>query len=568
MRTLPVKHDREAFRSTGVVVLLLASVLLVLILAWQAVDAARSHRAATAAVLRDFAALAGGEFIRRVPASVGYDAYFPLITALRQTTPAQAGVLMDRDRLSAAVDASLTLRERRVPGVDGKYLARNLVLRLIRFEPETGRLDSDVPLPVPLAEKLKQALTTASAAGSEGGRAYQMIHLVVEGEAHSFVMAPLGAGKDAPPVLVGFEPALDKLGAWFRRIFDRAPLLPPSLGRGKVGNEHISLSLLDAAGREMFRTGDFSTSGFTAEVPFGDAYDGTFEGMKVRVSLDEAAAPNLVIGGLPSSRLPLLLCVLFLTIGFVVAGIRQLRRERALAALRTDFVSRVSHELRTPLTQIRLFTETLLLDRVRSEEERRRSLQIIDREARRLGHLVENILQFSRGERGGVRLEPRLHDLQALIQDALESFQPLARRTHAVLESDIPGSLTAYVDEGAVRQILLNLLDNAAKYGPDGQHIRVGALSQNGHCRLWVEDQGPGIPAHERERVWESFRRLRQVEGAAVAGTGIGLSVVRELVILQGGACWVEDAAQGGARFVVEFLARPPASPGAQGDAR
>src|SRR5215831_16063909 len=95
---------------------------------------------------------------------------------------------------------------------------------------------------------------------------------------------------------------------------------------------------------------------------------------------------------LPRARLPLLLLLLLLNAGFVAAGIRQLRRERAVAALRSEFVSRVSHELRTPLTQIRMFAETLLLDRVRSQEERVRSVAIIDREARRLSNLVENVL--------------------------------------------------------------------------------------------------------------------------------------------------------------------------------
>ena len=559
MKTFPLKRDREAFRSTGVMVLLLLSVALVLVLAWQAVDAARSHRAASAAVLRDFAGLAGEEFVRRAPVVVGFDAYFPLVTSLRQVTPPGPGALPGRDRLGASLAASPALRDRRVEGLDAHWLTTKLVLRLIRFDPAPERLESDVPLPVPLAKEVEKSLAAAAGHLTEGGKAYQVIHRVVQGEAHTFVMARLGEGKDLAGALVGFEVSLDSLSPCFRRILKVAPLLPASLGHGAVGNEHLSFMVLDAAGKERFRSGSFR-SRFRAEVPFGDVYQGIFEGMKVRVWLDEAAAPGLVIGGLPRSRLPLLVGVLLLTIGFVAAGIRQLRRERALAALRADFVSRVSHELRTPLTQIRMFTETLLLDRVRSEEERRRSLEIIDREARRLGHLVENILQFSRGERGDLRLDLRAQEIGALVQEALESFEPLARRSRVTLESEVPPRLTAYGDENAVRQILLNLLDNAVKYGPEGQRVRVGAAGDNGACRLWVEDQGPGIPVHERERVWEPFRRLRPVEDAAIAGTGIGLSVVRELAILQGGACWVEAAPEGGARFVVELPSGPPAS--------
>src|SRR5206468_1637555 len=122
-------------------------------------------------------------------------------------------------------------------------------------------------------------------------------------------------------------------------------------------------------------------------------------------SKDQAGALR-TLGGLPQSRLPLLLGALGLTAGLIVTALVQLRREYELARLRTDFVSGVSHELRTPLAQIRMFSETLLLGRVRSEEEGRRSLEIIDQEARRLTHLVENLLHFSRSERQVTRLSP------------------------------------------------------------------------------------------------------------------------------------------------------------------
>src|SRR5205823_8566778 len=108
----------------------------------------------------------------------------------------------------------------------------------------------------------------------------------------------------------------------------------------------------------------------------------------------------------PRSRLPLLAGLTVLTAALVLIAIVQLRREHELSRLRADFVSGVSHELRTPLAQIRMFSETLLLGRVRSDDERVRSLEIIDQEARRLTHLVENLLHFSRSERRLTRLAP------------------------------------------------------------------------------------------------------------------------------------------------------------------
>jgi signal transduction histidine kinase len=111
------------------------------------------------------------------------------------------------------------------------------------------------------------------------------------------------------------------------------------------------------------------------------------------------------------------------------------------------------------------------------------------------------------------------------------------------------------VDPDALRQILLNLLDNAAKYGPDGQTVVVGTSRDGAHVRIWVEDEGPGIPEAERARVWEPYIRLERGEEHATGGSGIGLAVVKELVELHGGRAWAEDASHGGARLVVELPA-------------
>src|SRR2546427_9563153 len=151
-----------------------------------------------------------------------------------------------------------------------------------------------------------------------------------------------------------------------------------------------------------------------------------FGGTRVYVALRPDMAPKLIIGGMPRSPLPQLLILLALTAGLIVVALLQLAREYELARLRADFVSGVSHELRTPLAQIRMFSETLLLGRVRSDDERVRSLEIIDQEARRLTHLVENLLHFSRSERRLTRLAPAPAPLARLVSEAAEAFAPLA----------------------------------------------------------------------------------------------------------------------------------------------
>ncbi len=261
--------------------------------------------------------------------------------------------------------------------------------------------------------------------------------------------------------------------------------------------------------------------------------------------------------------MPLLLSLLLLTAALIVIAMIQLRRESELSALRTQFVSGVSHELRTPLAQIRMFAETLVLGRVRTDDERRRSLEIIDQEARRLTHLVENLLHFSRSERQSVRVAPVPTLLGPVVRGMVESFTPIAETRHVRLLTSLPDGVVASVDESALRQMLLNFLDNAVKYGPEGQTVTVGLDPvRNDRTRLWVQDQGPGIPPGDRERIWEQFWRLERDRGSAIAGTGIGLSVVRELATLHRGRVWVESAPGGGARFVLELPAAPaPAAP-------
>jgi signal transduction histidine kinase len=247
---------------------------------------------------------------------------------------------------------------------------------------------------------------------------------------------------------------------------------------------------------------------------------------------------------------PIYVALLAITVVLLVTAILQIGRERALARMRSDFVAGVSHELRTPLTQIRMFVETLRLDRIRSDEERRRSLAIIDQEARRLAQLVENILQFSRGERGVLRIAARPADVGEIVADAIEGFASPAK-----IETSIETGTVATVDEDGIRQIVLNLLDNAVKYGPEGQTIRVDVKRINENVQIVVEDEGPGIPPHQGKRIWRRYVRLGRERTRAIAGAGIGLAVVRELVALHGGRAWCEAGAGGGARFVVQLPA-------------
>jgi signal transduction histidine kinase len=355
----------------------------------------------------------------------------------------------------------------------------------------------------------------------------------------------------APESMYGFVVPEEVLTERLTEILDREPILPGARLGSADQEDLLAVEIRDGAGRRMAASPNYAHSAFTAWESLGDA----FGALTVTVAMPDDAAETLVIGGLPASRLPAILALLLLTTGVVIAAIRLLRREAELGALRADFVSSISHELRTPIAQIRMFGETLLLDRVRSDEERQRSLEILVKESRRLAHQVDNVLLFSRAEQQTVRLDPKPTDLRALLQEIVEGFRPLAETRGMRLRNDFDSDVVASVDAMALEQTVINLLDNAVKYGPDGQTIRLGVRSTRaGHAQIVVEDEGPGIPPEDRDTIWDPYARLERDRESAIAGTGIGLAVVREMVRRMDGTVRVENGTGGGARFVIEFV--------------
>jgi signal transduction histidine kinase len=264
-------------------------------------------------------------------------------------------------------------------------------------------------------------------------------------------------------------------------------------------------------------------------------------------------AEALLIGGTPSSRIPLLLGLVVLATGLTVVAAVLLRREVRFASERAEFVASVSHELRTPLTQVRLVIDTLRLGREGGAAERQESLRVADREVLRLQQLVEGVLRFTRGPR--LDESPRVAtDLAEEVASVVTEFGPLAEPRGVTITVIAPEPVTASVQPAAFRQLLLNLLDNAVKYGPERGVVTVEVLHRpEGGARVAVSDAGPGVPPADRERIWRPFERGEGARRHAAGGSGIGLTLVRQIAEEHGGRAWVESSANGGARFVVDI---------------
>jgi signal transduction histidine kinase len=327
-------------------------------------------------------------------------------------------------------------------------------------------------------------------------------------------------------------------------VLDENGLLPATFTEGRRNREVLAVSVRDSAGHSLFD----SDSSIT-DMSLGRHIDlpARAGALQIDAIIRPQLAGTLLIGGLPRSRLPFLLGLLALAAALSIVAVAQIRREGEIARLRADFVSNVSHELRTPLAQIRLYLETLQLGRTSTDEQRRWALGHVERETTRLAHLVENVLRFSTlGHDAGSAVPV---DPVSEVRTIVDEFAPLAasRRAHVVV--DASETTLVRVRPEALRHIVINLLDNAVKYGPANQTVLVSVARQNGSVAISVEDEGPGVAANDRESIWRPFSR-----GAAAAeksGSGIGLTIVRDVALASGGAAWVEDGPRGGARFVV-----------------
>jgi signal transduction histidine kinase len=518
-------------RTTFVAVLLVATLALTGALAYEAVHAARSHRAAAENVLRDYSSFATWELTRLARQQL-LEAMNHGLSTVRIAH--RQGDLRKAVGESPGCPSGCGGHERIVS-------AFHTPLPEVRFTFAGASVDDAVKMA--LLEAIERGRRTP-----DDFTCPTLQLISVNGTEAAVVWAPSFERSSRPTALTGFVTDASFAKTVFEKLVQHNPLLPPSLvPAGSNPNSALVVRVTSPGGRQLFASpGESSSYETTATLP------PAFGQLQLAIALRPSAAGELVIGGLPRERLPLVIGLLALTVGFIVVAVVQLRREAEISRIRADFVSGVSHELRTPLAQIRMFTETLLLGRIRNEGEARRSLEIIAREAQRLAQLVENVLLFSRSERRRPEIVRENVRLAPLLRDIVEGFTPLAAGRQTTVVTDLDEGLSARVDSGAVRQVMLNLLDNAVKYGPTGQTVLVSLRFERGEARLWVDDEGPGVSATDGERIWQPFKRLA-VAGTASGGAGIGLAIVKQLIELHGGHASVERAPSGGARFVVTF---------------
>lgn len=226
------------------------------------------------------------------------------------------------------------------------------------------------------------------------------------------------------------------------------------------------------------------------------------------------------------------------------------------ARQKTSFVSNVSHELKTPLTSIMMYAELLKEGRVESPAKRDHYLNVIVDESRRLTRLVNNVLDFSRLEQGRKTYHHCRLDLGLYLTDTIDLHR--VRLQEASMEIDLqaePGRFFADIDRDALDQVMMNLIDNAIKYAADGKYIGIHLSTDRGRHIIRVADRGPGIPAAFQQRLFQKFQRADDSLTTSKPGSGLGLSIARQLVRDHGGDILFEPAKGRGSCFCVSLPA-------------
>jgi len=246
--------------------------------------------------------------------------------------------------------------------------------------------------------------------------------------------------------------------------------------------------------------------------------------------------------------------IVFLVVGLGLLSLwRNVREQLRLAQQKDDFISAVSHELRTPLTSIRMYSEMLEKNWVKSDEQRNRYYGNMRQESERLSRLIENVLDFSRIQRGRKRYDFQEGDINQCVDKGIDTMQPFAEQSGFVIQKDLAELESMVFDHDAVMQIVINLLDNAIKYGGEGvdNRIVVRTRRDGSFVLIEVEDHGKGVPQRHRHKVFEEFYRCQPEDRRETTGTGLGLALVKRFALAHDGFVQIHTAEPQGAFFRV-----------------
>jgi two-component system, OmpR family, phosphate regulon sensor histidine kinase PhoR len=237
----------------------------------------------------------------------------------------------------------------------------------------------------------------------------------------------------------------------------------------------------------------------------------------------------------------------------VILVFKNLKKEVDLAQNKADFVSNVSHEIRTPLALISMFAETLEMNRVPTEEKKQEYYRIISKETQRLTGIVNKILNFSQAEAKKKIIHLERIDINSELKDILTTYEFHLRNKGFEYTLATSGAIWVKADKEALMEAVVNLIDNAVKYSEDKKHIAISTGLENGFGFISFKDQGVGISKADQKHIFDKFYRVHKGNLARSRGTGLGLSLVKQLMEEQHGRITVDSEPGKGSTFTIFF---------------
>ncbi len=313
---------------------------------------------------------------------------------------------------------------------------------------------------------------------------------------------------------------------------------------------NVIVSVFDRDEKLVFANQQYEGKAYEVGARFQFVYSDWYLGLRMRNMTEEEWSRRYFLTNLAFSALTALVLI-----GGIVLALRTASRAMKLSQMKADFVSNVSHELRTPLASIRVFGEFLKMGRVTEQNKVSEYGEYIETESRRLTQLINNILDFSKIESGQKTYKFEQTDIEQVVIDTLRTFEVVLEQNGFSVNLEKPQqSLPAVViDQEAIAQAFINLLDNAVKYSGEASEISVALGQQNGFVTIAVRDRGIGIASEEREKVFEKFYRVGNVLIHDVKGSGLGLSIVKHIVEAHEGKVTVESELGKGSTFVIHL---------------
>lgn len=281
---------------------------------------------------------------------------------------------------------------------------------------------------------------------------------------------------------------------------------------------------------------------------------GSADDMRLAIS----GAENLSIKEFTSKSVRLYYILIFTIILMIALGVifilQDISREQELARMKADFISNITHEIKTPITTIRNLAENVNEGWVTSSEKQHDYFRIIEGESEKLGHLIEKTLDFSRIESSSKRYNLETCSLNEVIERTLKRFRILTLGLEIDLSVNIEENLPAVnIDAVAIEQALLNLLDNAVKYSPGNKTVRLTAIAEGRNIKVSIADNGIGIATKDRSRIFDKFYRSETGEAMNITGSGIGLTLVKDIIEAHGGDISVESRRNKGSTFIIRI---------------